>query len=238
MTMPTSYVYSNDHAGAQAQHDRLAQVLDPHTISLFDSLGIPFPGLRCLEVGYGGGSVATWLAEHGADVTALDVEPRAITAHDRLRVLQHDITTGVPAGPWQLIHARLVLMHLPQREQVLTALADALRPGGALVIEDWDQTWRTGRVLRAPTPADQALWTMFNDLLVNVFLKAGVDPGWASRVPAAMTDAGLVDISATVRCQSWAGGSPGALLSVGSVDQLRDRLLDEGLSDQDLGDWC
>jgi SAM-dependent methyltransferase len=238
VTVPaSSYVYSNEHDAAEAQHQRLAAILDPGSILCLSRLRVPLRGANCLEVGAGGGSIASWLAEQvGPDgwVLANDIAPRPMPAHQRLQVLQHDITTGVPAGRWDVIHARLTLMHLSERVQVLRMLARALAPGGVLVVEDWDQTWRAGRVLRAPSAQHEALWTAFNDALIAVFVKAGVDPGWASRAPSAMTDAGLVDVAASVCCDSWTGGSAGALLSVSSIGQLRDRLLDEGLSDQDL----
>jgi NitT/TauT family transport system substrate-binding protein len=238
MTMTVSpYVYSNAHTAAEAQHQRLSQILDPGTRSRLCGLHTPLPGAACLEVGAGGGSIAVWLAEQvGPDgqVLAVDIAPRPMPVHPRLQVRQHDITTGVPAGQWDVIHARLTLMHVPDRIPVLHMLASALTPGGALVVEDWDQTWLAGRVLRAPSAQHGALWTRFNDALINVFVEAGVDPGWASRAPAVMTDAGMVDVSATVRCESWTGGSAGALLGVSSIAQLRERLLGEGLSHQDL----
>jgi len=237
VTVTGPYVYSNTHTAATDQHTRLSQILDQDTIACLTGLHVPLAGAKVLEVGAGGGSIATWLAkqvgEHGR-VLATDIAPREIPAHPRLQVIEHDITTTVPAGPWDIIHARLVLMHLPERQRVLHMLAAQLAPGGVLVVEDWDQTWLTGRVLRAPSAADALLWTTFNDALIKVFVAAGVDPGWASRAVSVMADAGLADIEATVRCRSWAGGSPGALLSVSSIHQLRDRLHGQGLSDDDL----
>ncbi len=44
----------------------------------------------------------------------------------------------LPTAQFDLIHARLVLIHIPAREAVLERLVTALRPGGWLVIEDFD----------------------------------------------------------------------------------------------------
>ena len=44
----------------------------------------------------------------------------------------------LPDAHFHLIHARLVLIHLPERDAVLERLVTALRPGGWLVIEDFD----------------------------------------------------------------------------------------------------
>lgn len=51
----------------------------------------------------------------------------------------HDIVKDpLPAHSFDLIHARLVLAHLPARDQVLPRLVASLRPGGWLVVEDFD----------------------------------------------------------------------------------------------------
>jgi hypothetical protein len=95
-------------------------------------------------------------------------------------------------------------------------------------------TWRTGRVLRAPSEADADLWTFFHDCLINVFESAGVQAGWASMVPDVMVDAGLVDVQSEVHARSWRGGEPGCLLVAGTAAQLGEQLMAEGLSPQDL----
>ena len=48
------------------------------------------------------------------------------------------ITDGLPGDGYDLIHARLLLMHLPTREKLLEEMAAALRPGGWLLVEDMD----------------------------------------------------------------------------------------------------
>src|SRR3546814_16949731 len=55
---------------------------------------------------------------------------------------------------YDLIHARLVLEHLPQREAVVAKLAAALRPGGWLVVQDYDI--RTMAVAEPPPDGWQA----------------------------------------------------------------------------------
>jgi trans-aconitate methyltransferase len=65
-------------------------------------------------------------------------------------VVRHDVTTdAIPSARYDLIHARLVLSHLPQRGDVMQRLVQALRPGGWLVIEDF---WG------CPTSAERPGW--------------------------------------------------------------------------------
>ena len=52
---------------------------------------------------------------------------------------RHDVAREAPPGdPFDLVHARLVLVHLPDRERALAAMVGALRPGGWLLVEDAD----------------------------------------------------------------------------------------------------
>lgn len=238
MTTTGGYVYRNAGAAANIHHDLLAAICNPGTVARLSGLRVDLWGARCLEVGAGGGTIASWLAEQvGPDglVLATDAAPMPIRKHPQLAVRQHNIVTEqVPDGPWNLIHVRLLLMHLPQRDEVLGRLATALAPGGALLVEDWDQTWLAGRVLRSPSAAARQLWESFHDALLAVFAQAGVDPGWAIRVPEVMADAGLVDIDANIHTQSWPAGTAGAHLAVSSIRQLRPELRAQGLSDDHL----
>lgn len=79
-------------------------------------------GWACLEVGAGNGSVAEWLSERvgpAGRVTATDLDTRFLEALSRpnLEVSQHDIVADpLPETTFDLIHCRLLLMHLPQVE--------------------------------------------------------------------------------------------------------------------------
>jgi hypothetical protein len=70
------------------------------------------------------------------------VEPHFLLElqHPNLEVLQHDVrTNALPEARFELVHARLVLSHLAQRESIVTKLVNALKPGGWLLLEEFDQ---------------------------------------------------------------------------------------------------
>jgi trans-aconitate methyltransferase len=54
--------------------------------------------------------------------------------------LHNIVTDPLPEASFDLIHARLVLVHLPEREKVLARLMAALKPGGWLVDEEFDSS--------------------------------------------------------------------------------------------------
>jgi ubiquinone/menaquinone biosynthesis C-methylase UbiE len=104
------------------------------------------PGAAVLEVGAGGGSVVEWLAgEVGPSgrVVALDLDVRFVDrlASDVVEVQSADVVRDeLPDGEFDVVHARLLLEHLAEAPAVIDKLARALRPGGTLVIEDYDWT--------------------------------------------------------------------------------------------------
>jgi hypothetical protein len=94
---------------SRAHYASLGDLFDPSTFRRIDALGIR-PGWRCWEA-----------AEPGFEV------------------LRHDVAAErAPAAGFDLVHARLVVMHLADRGAALAAMTGALRPGGWLLLEDAD----------------------------------------------------------------------------------------------------
>jgi tRNA A58 N-methylase Trm61 len=74
----SAYVLDNAGKEASARFAALAAMLDPETIRHLEERGIG-SGWHCLEVGGGGGSIATWLAARvgpPGHVLATDIDPR------------------------------------------------------------------------------------------------------------------------------------------------------------------
>ncbi len=141
--------YIFDNAAEAETAERFASLdalYNFRTFRFLETTGIG-PGWHCLEVGGGSGSVAAWMADRvgpSGNVLVTDIDPRCMEglayrrpAHMELR--RHDIGTDpLPEQAFDLIHARLVLQHVPQRQQALARLVAALRPRGWLVIEEFD----------------------------------------------------------------------------------------------------
>ena len=104
-------------------------------------LGIA-PGWQCLEVGAGAGGVAHWMAEKvgkTGSVTATDISPKVdLDPHlPWLEVRRHNILeSGLEDGLYDLVHCRLLLIHVSPVEIALQNMVRALRPGGWLIIEE------------------------------------------------------------------------------------------------------
>nr|CEL19858.1 putative methyltransferase [Kibdelosporangium sp. MJ126-NF4]CTQ97082.1 putative methyltransferase [Kibdelosporangium sp. MJ126-NF4] len=235
--MTAVYVFDNDSVHATEQHRCLSEAYDPLTFARLADTGVG-DGWRCLEVGAGGSGVAHWLASrvapHGS-VVATDVKPEHVTSAPGLTVIRHDIVKDLlPDNEFDLIHARLVLQHLPEREAVLGTLVRALKPGGWLQIDEFDISY--GPVLLAPDPRSAELYETFLAAKDTVFRAAGGDGTWGRRVPASMAAAGLVDIDPVPVLFPWRAGSPGVRLLVHHTHHLRDKLIAAGMSDEQLAD--
>jgi chemotaxis methyl-accepting protein methylase len=58
-------------------------------------------------------------------------------AAPNIEVRQTDLVSDeLPCEEFDFVHTRLVLMHIPAREQVLGELCAVLRPGGVLMVEE------------------------------------------------------------------------------------------------------
>jgi SAM-dependent methyltransferase len=217
----------------------LAGVLDEPTIGVLDPL-VPKGGV-CLELGAGSGTIARWMAERvGPEgrvvVTDLDPVniPHDVRDHPAVEVQKHDARTGpLPAGPFDVIHARCLWAHLVGRDDRVPMLVESLAPGGSLVIEDWGAD-PIARIAFSPWDNTQTLFEMYQRALVLMFRAAGNDGSWAGRIHAVMTDAGLIDVQTRVQARSWRGGTAGAGLPIAVSGQVADKLAEHGMPGPEL----
>jgi SAM-dependent methyltransferase len=233
------YAFRDRPAVAAGDHHRLvgylAEMLDPFTHRRLAAAGVR-AGTRCLEIGAGAGTIAHWLACQvgpSGEVVATDLDPSRIPAHPRITALAHDIVTDPVPGRFDVIHARLVLAHLPERRQVLENLVAALHPGGTLVIEEFDASWDRC-ILHTPDPDAYRLFAAYHQALLAVLRSAGADPGWGRQTHHAMRQAGLVEVDTELWSRSWHGGQAGCRLPYTAAGQLRDRLTAAGIGAEEL----
>ena len=230
------YAFDNAWTAAERRLTELERLLDPATIQHLTHLGVG-AGWSCLEVGAGRGSIARWLAGRVAptgQVLATDLDPRflAPNADAVLTVQQHDIVADpLEEAAFDLVHARLVLMHIPAREQVLTRLVRALRPGGWLLLEE-QVTW----LWQPDASAEEAaLFARVQQAMERVTAARGMDLTWGTHLHWRLRELGLAEVEAMGTCHRYAGGSVGSELWKLNTEQLRPALLAEGeLSDEEV----
>lgn len=237
MAPDDGYLLDNRQVEAGERLAALASVFDATTFRHLADLGIG-PGWHCWEVGAGGPSVATWMATRvGPDgsVLATDIDlswlgpGRPDDPDERgFEVRRHDVATdGPPAGPFDLVHARLVLVHLPERGRVLDQLVEVLRPGGWLLLEDADPALQPLTCIDEVGP-DERLANSLRGQFRALLAERGADLGFGRTLPRLLRDAGLVGVAADAFFP--VGGPASTALERSTVEQVRQRLVAAGLA--------
>lgn len=161
---------------------------------------------------------------------ATDIDTRWIDADGlpNLEVTEHDIVTDpLPGWRFDLIHARLVLGHLPARDHVLTRLADALKPGGWLVLEEFD-SWLPHCL--DPVSDDDRVLVKVGQALNEALNRRGADTTYPRTLPRHLREAGLTEIGASGYLAIFHGGSPESVLLRANLGQAGPALVDAGLT--------
>jgi SAM-dependent methyltransferase len=212
----TGYLFPNRSSAAAERFAAFTELFDPSTFAHIDALGLA-PGWRCWEVGAGGTSVVQWLAGRvgpGGHVLATDIDVTwaggaaaseaggAAAARDdadagsQVEVRVHDAALDPPPeGEFDLVHARLVLVHVPEREKALANMVGAVRPGGWILVEDADPALQPLSVLDVRGPEGELankLRSGFRELMAG----RGVDLAYGRTLPRLLRQSGLLDVRA------------------------------------------
>jgi SAM-dependent methyltransferase len=209
----------------------LTEFADPITIRRLTDIGVQ-PGWRCLDVGAGEGSVARWLSGcvgPSGRVVATDLNPRFLVGHwlPNLVVRRHNILEDeLETDQYDLVHCRCVLQHLSDPLLALRRLAEAVRPGGWLLVEEIDVGCLGAADSGHPrAPAFnrriRALW--------GALRKSGpIDPHFGRRLPSLVEGCGLRELGHNGVTVTGRGGDPMAWFLRMSDRLLRDHLVAAG----------
>lgn len=237
MTPSDGYLLDNRQNEAGQRFDAFATLFDPTTFRHLTDLGLG-PGQRCWEVGAGGTSVVSWLAKRvgpTGKVVATDIDTSLLlpAARPPVEVRVHDVGAQEPPGEgFDLVHARLVLVHVPDRDRALRSMIQALRPGGRLLIEDADPALQP---LICPDEygPEQRLANRLRKGFRRLLAERSADLSYGRRLPRLLREAGLRDVQADA-CFPLTSPACAALESA-TVRQIRDRLVAAGLAtDEDI----
>lgn len=228
----SSYVLDNAHDAAATRLAILERLYDPPTRANLDAALAA--SRNVWEVGAGAGSVAAWLADQGAKVTATDIDLRHLSDAARSsahRVLEHDVAAEEPPGEFDLIHARLVLSHLPNPWAVLRRLIGALRPGGWLCVEELDPMldYAPARI----GPADD-LVNRVGRAFTYALASRGGDPTLGRKLHPLLARMGTEQVRSGGIIVADSGGGLVADLMAANVTQTAPLLADYGVTGNDL----
>lgn len=190
--------YALGHTPEEYERLRLqARAWETATGRLLDHVGLG-PGARCLDAGCGPGETMRAMAERTGPAGHVlgidsDIDLGAMTlamlhgeGHRHCSFLAHDLTAAepIPGAPFDLVYARFLLFHLPQRVDVLARLWASVAPGGHLLVQDYD--------VRSCSTLPQLDWADgLMQMLTGAFGAAGADVSAGTRLPQLFGRAGI-----------------------------------------------
>ncbi|HEY6294923.1 MAG TPA: methyltransferase domain-containing protein [Streptosporangiaceae bacterium] len=138
--------------GGREGYDRLlllARASWPDTAALFTRAGIR-PGMKCVDLGCGGGEVSLELARlvaPGGSVTGVDLDGVKLDLARKAAVergagnvefLAGNVSNWDEPGAYDVVYSRFVLQHLSEPVNLLRRMWAAVRTGGRVIVEDAD----------------------------------------------------------------------------------------------------
>jgi SAM-dependent methyltransferase len=225
-------------AAEQRRLQHQAERLAGEAAWLFDRVG-PLDGASVVELGTGPRGNLDALAERvgpTGTVVGVELNGEAVALARRLvaeRGLQNvkpmhgdARSSGLPGGYFDLATARLVLVNVPQPEQIVAEAVRLTRPGGTVAFHEADA------LTRISDPPLYA-WTRLMDLLGQYAESNGIDLFVGRRLPMLLRDAGLVDIQSRPIVHIDPPGHPRRSILPNFVENLKERLIGHGLIARD-----
>jgi SAM-dependent methyltransferase len=221
--------------GESARLQRQAEELAADSAALLDRAGLR-PGQAAIDLGCGPRGILDLLAGRVAPagrVVGLDADPAhaamaaGFTARRRLsgvEIITADArATGLPACSFDLVHARTLLVNLPDPASVAAEMMRLARPGGWVASMEPDTEHA---LCYPPCPAFDRLCEIFT----VAFRRNGADPWIGRRVPELFRQAGLEDVAVEARVQSYPPGNSRRTIRLDLVRAMRPQVTEMGLA--------
>jgi SAM-dependent methyltransferase len=223
--------------GESARLQRQAEELLPDSAVLIDRVGLR-PGDSAVDLGCGPRGVIDLLAERvapGGRVVGLDADPAHVAmasefAESRglscVEVVCGDARhTGLETGSFDLVHARTLLITVPEPAEVLEEMVRLARPEGWVAGLEPDTE---ASICYPPHPAFDRLSEIFR----MAFSRNGADPHFGRRLAGLYRHAGLQDVTVEVRAGVYPVGHSRRTIRVDLVRSMHRQIIGMGLAEQ------
>jgi ubiquinone/menaquinone biosynthesis C-methylase UbiE len=216
---------------------RQSDELRPQTAELLDRIGLG-PGQSAIDLGCGPSGILDLLSaavSPSGHVVGLDADP----AHTALasqyvgalglanvEVATADARrTGLPPDSFDLVHARTLLVTIPDPPEVVAEMVRLAKPGGWVASQEPDVEHA---LCYPPLPA----WHRLREVFRASFSRSGADPRIGRRLTELYRQAGLEDIDVVVHAPAYPAGHSRRTLLPDLVRSLRPVILDLKLCDE------
>ena len=221
--------------GESARLQRQAGELAADSAALLDRVGLR-PGQSAIDLGCGPRGILDLLAGRvgpAGRVVGLDSDPahaamaaefaagRGLSGVEIITADARD--TGLPSGCFDLVHARTLLVNLPEPAGAAAEMMRLARPGGWVASAEPDTEHA---LCYPPHPAFDRL----RDIFTVAFRRNGADPWIGRRVPELLRRAGLEDVGVEARVQMYPPGNSRRTVRLDLVQAMRPQVLEMGLA--------
>lgn len=234
---PNAVYALGSSGGESARLQRQAEELAPDSAALLDWVGLR-PGGAAIDLGCGPRGVIDLLADRvapGGRVVGLDADPTHVAMASEFVASQglSDVEvvcgdarhTGFESGSFDLVHARTLLITVPQPAEVLEEMVRLARPGGWVAGLEPDTE---AAICYPPHPAFDRLCEIFT----VAFSRNGADPRFGRRMAELYRKAGLEDIAVEVRARVYPAGHSRRTIRADLVRSMHPQIVEMGLADQ------
>lgn len=216
---------------------RQSDELRSQSAELLGRIGLR-PGQSAIDLGCGPSGILSLLSaavSPGGRVVGLDADPahtamasqyaselglsnvEVITAYAR--------HTGLPADSFDLVHARTLLVTIPEPGEVLGEMVRLARPGGWVASQEPDAEV-------ALCYPELSAWDRMREIFRAGFSRSGADVRTGRRLAEAYRQAGLADVEVAVHAPAYPAGHSRRTVIPDLVRSLRPVILELGLCDE------
>ncbi|MUL76277.1 methyltransferase domain-containing protein [Mycolicibacterium sp. CBMA 226] len=223
---------------------RQAEELLAASTTLIDRVGLA-PGDAAIDLGCGPTGILELLHDRvgpsgrvvGVDADSIHVAMAADMAAARklsnVEVMVADArNTGLPSSSFDVVHARLLLINIPEPAEVLGEMVRLAKPGGWILSLEADCECS---ICYPPHPAYQRLVEMF----APVFTRNGADWRIGRRLAELYRSAGLTDVRVEARADVYPLGHTRRTIRVDLIRTMKPHVLQLGLATEaELEELC
>jgi SAM-dependent methyltransferase len=211
----------------------LNELMQPTTAQLLNTVGIG-TGMKCLDVGCGGGHITLYLAERvgpQGKVVGTDLDGKILSLAQQdaeaaqvknLEFRQADALQPQEEATYDLVYARFLLTHLSEPEKCMAAMVRSCRPGGFIIVEDIE-------ISSSFCYPRSASYDKYIALYKEVVHRRGGDPDVGPKLPGMLRNAGVEGVQVNVVQPTYLAGE-GKLLTPITMNHIAASVISEKLA--------